>query len=583
MQDSGRAHEATDDAWYILDAIGPFFLGYGERRVNWSKIPFPHLERDGEMDAARWPDFRHAFARFCGQVAGLGYNAITLDDLAHLADSTRYPPSARRLIASYRRAFGELFRIAACHGLRILITTDVMFAHRDGPDVAGRTLAERSAFLAGLLDDLYSSFPEVGGLVVRFGEADGLDVADVFRSTLAVRTPREARQVIAALLEVTERHGRTLVVRTWSVGAYRVGDLIWNRDTFDRLFQDLHSPRLLISLKFGESDFFRFLPLNRHFFRGPQRKIIELQTRREYEGCGEYPSYIGGDYERYRRELQAGGARLAGIMVWCQTGGWTTFRRLTYVEDSSVWTEINTHVALRLFRDGMTADEAVDDWCRGAGREAVAAQVRHLLHLSEEVVCSGLYMDEISGQKLFFRRLRVPPLLWVFWDQVLISRGVGLVLDCLVCDGRRQVAQAEAALRKIDDMRYLAARAGLPVADLEFMADTFSLFAAARRFYFLPARNEAAEAEHLHARVRDYQARHARHYAVRLDLSAPPLRRRTVQRLLRLLVRRQRGYRWLDRIVTLRLLAWAYPLLRRTRLVPALAEQRAMGLSAVFR
>jgi hypothetical protein len=571
----------STDSWYILDAIGPFFLGYARRRVNWSKIPFAHLERDGVIDAERWPEVRAAFIRLCDRAVGIGYNTISLDDVAHLADSPRYPASTRRLIGSYRTHFAELFDLAAARGLRVLLTTDVMFVHRDAPLVAGASADEQIRFLAELLDALFASFPAVSGIIVRVGESDGLDVEDAFLSRLTIRTPGQCRSLLTQLLAVCERHDRTLIFRTWTVGAHRIGDLIWNRTTYHRVFAGIDSPRLIISMKFGETDFFRYLPLNPQFSQGAHRKLIELQARREYEGCGEYPSYVGHDYQRYRDELQARGVPLAGIMVWCQTGGWTVFRRLTFIDDPSPWNAINTHAALRLFRDGLSADEAVEDWCEGAGLQGVAHSVKALLRLSSEAICEGLYIDDFARQKLFFRRLRVPPLLWVFWDQILIMNALARVFDCFVADGPRQLARSESALRKIATMRVLARRSGLPEEDLVFMEDTFRILAAARQYFIHPATRGLQE--RIHRLVHAYEERHPNHYSVRVDLRPPPLNRIWLKRLIRLLLRQQRGYRWLDQLITLRLLAWAYPMLRWFRLVPALAERRAMGIETVFR
>ena len=46
-----------------------------------------------------------------------------------------------------------------------------------------------------------------------------------------------------------ERRQKNLVFRTWTVGAYPVGDLQWNRRTFDRVFGGITSDRLVISMK----------------------------------------------------------------------------------------------------------------------------------------------------------------------------------------------------------------------------------------------------------------------------------------------------------------------------------------------
>jgi hypothetical protein len=59
--------------------------------------------------------------------------------------------------------------------------------------------------------------------------------------------------------------------------------------------------------------------LNKAFFHVKQAKIIELQARREYEGAGEFPSYIGADCEHFARELE-GAENMVGMSIWCQTG-----------------------------------------------------------------------------------------------------------------------------------------------------------------------------------------------------------------------------------------------------------------------
>ena len=110
--------------------------------------------------------------------------------------------------------------------------------------------------------------------------------------------------MLRVLLPIFERRERRLIFRTWTVGAYLIGDLIWHRGRLAGALRDIKSPCFVLSMKYGESDFFRYLPLNRHFFRIDLPKIIELQARREYEGAGEYPSFIGWDCEHYKRNLR---------------------------------------------------------------------------------------------------------------------------------------------------------------------------------------------------------------------------------------------------------------------------------------
>ena len=78
-----------------------------------------------------------------------------------------------------------------------------------------------------------------------------------------IQKPAQARQLLLYLLPTCEKHSRRLIFRTWTVGAYRIGDLMWHRGTFTSVFDGLKSPSLVISMKYGESDFFRYLQSTR--------------------------------------------------------------------------------------------------------------------------------------------------------------------------------------------------------------------------------------------------------------------------------------------------------------------------------
>ena len=457
-----------------------------------------------------------------------------------------------------------------------------MFFNADLDAHLGQGEERITTFLEDGLARLFHEFPDIAGIVSRFGETDGRDVRGDFCSRLVIRTSAQMRRMISRLLSVCERHARLLIVRTWSVGAYRVGDLMWNRDTFERVFADLHSDRLIISMKYGESDFFRYLPLNRQFLQTSHRKIIELQARREYEGFGAYPSFVGIDYEVYRDQLREA-KNVVGISVWCQTGGWGVFKNLTYLQDSSIWNEINTEVTLSIFRDRLTAEGAIrklflERW--GPGRWDWLIE---LLRLSDEVVKELLYVEEFSRRRMYFRRLRIPPMPSAYWDQVVVNHAMRKILRCFVHDGERCIQQGVRALAKIRRMAELAQRLGLPTDGIEFQYDTFRILAAAREYYFRPFTLERAEK--LRALRAAYCAQYPVKYSVHMDFEPLGMRRATVRRVLSLLLRHGRAYRMVDRLVTLRFFSLLYALSRpwRKRFVPSFAGSRAMGLDAVFR
>lgn len=568
---------------FLIDAIGPFFQDAGGHSLNWSKIPFARLERGDGLDARVEAQVRADFARFVDRVAAIGYNAITLDDLAHLVPDPDHDAGLGSRILAYQRLFDDLITLATARGLRVFVTTDVMYYTPATRRRIGRRTRAVADALGSAARALFGRFPAVEGLILRFGEADGLDVKGDFHSELVIRTPRQVRRLLERLLPVFASCERLLVFRTWSVGAYRIGDLIWNRDSFRRAFDRIDNPWFVISMKHGESDFFRYLPLNKQFFRSSHKKIIELQARREYEGFGQYPSFIGYEYAALRESL-AGADNVIGIQVWCQTGGWTHFHRRSFIDPEAVWNEWNAYVTLRLFKYGESVDNALAGYAEdmfGPGTDLAA--VTELARLSDRVVRDLLYIPEFARQKLYFRRLRLPPLLSVYWHHIIVNHSMRKTLRCFVTETDAVVEDGYACLDDIKRMEFLAREVGLPYRDIQFQYDTFAILAVAREYYFRPFDRRVSEL--LERAKAEYRSRWSDRYAVHLDFSVFRLRRAFMQRAFRVLLRRQRGYRVVDRLITIRLLALVHPLIRRVqgRLFPSFAGEKAMGIDTIFR
>ncbi len=567
---------------FLIDAIGPFFKGYDKQRVNWSKIPFTHL---AGADEAQWTRIETDLRKFAREVADQGYNAVTLDDLAHLAPHPLHEPEVAAQIELFRRKFRRLFDILHGEfGLKIYLTTDVL------PTTPALTSALGSEpgvlenyyrqLVCGVLDD----FPQLEGLVVRIGESDGNDVSDLIRTQLHLRSAKETNRLLHLLLPEFERRGRNLILRTWTVGAHRIGDLIWHEGTLADTLKDVISPNFIVSMKHGESDFFRYLPLNRAFFRMPQKKIIEMQARREYEGAGEYPSFIGTDCERFAREL-ATAENMVGMSIWCQTGGWHRFRRLAYLEEGNrdVWIRLNTAVAIGVFRYGKSEEEIIHDF---AGPERAPALLELLRH-SDTLIHELLYIEEFARQKLFFRRVRVPPMLHMYWDSIFINHGVRKIVAHFVTDPERALRAGEAAAELFPRMIELAREAGLPVDDIEHMRDAFGMILLARRYYFLPY--DETMAEQIRIAKRRYKQRWPKEirqrYRVKVSFEPFKLKRRTIAWAVGLMIRKKRGYRLFDHFFTLSLLGFVYRIFRTRapQSVPKFMRESAMGVDVLFK
>ena len=411
----------------------------------------------------------------------MGYNAATLDDVAHLTDHEVYESEVRKKIAVYSAEFRLLFATLKSHGLSVYITMDVFSstpASKRFLDGSDDTIEQ---FLIELLDKFLTHYPEVSGVIMRIGESDGLDVNDDFKSELYIKSAARLNRLLKVVLPVFEKHQRHLILRTWTVGAYRIGDLIWHRNTLSRTLQDIDSDCFILSMKHGESDFFRYLPLNKNFFRNNCQKIIELQSKREYEGCGEFPAFIGLELEHFARELVEA-KNLVGVSVWCQTGGWVPFRRLAYIGKGSLWTEINTEVAIRIFRYGESLEQAIEQI---SGSEN-SAKLLEFLRLSEEVIRELYYHEEFAKQTLFFRRVRIPPLIGVYWHTIFVNHSLRRLLRYYVSDRESGLRSAEIAFAKIKRMERLADDLGLPAEDVVFMRHTLGIMALARQYFYRP-------------------------------------------------------------------------------------------------
>ena len=160
---------------FLIDAIGPFFRGYQRKRINWSKIPFMHLADASPED---WAAIEAELREFARQVSAQGYNAVTLDDLAHLAHHPLHEPEVTDRIAMLR---GKIYRILqpAAKRLRAADLSDHRRAANDSRPGRRPRRRSRSSWTpiiaissAGVLDD----FPQLSGLILRIGESDGNDV-----------------------------------------------------------------------------------------------------------------------------------------------------------------------------------------------------------------------------------------------------------------------------------------------------------------------------------------------------------------------------------------------------------------------
>lgn len=566
----------------IIDTLGPFFVENPDRRdINWSKVIFADLENGDRLDMATRRKIIENFDIYVQRVAQLGYNSVSVDDLAHLVSFTFYDQNLQVLLRDYHGLYKKLFAIAKRHNMKIFVNTDYLFFNQSISDHLAETSTSPDDFYTTVLTTALRDFPEIDGVILRVGETDGTDVSGHFLSQLLLHTPQQAHRLIRKILPLFEHTGKKLIFRTWTVGAYKIGDLLWNEKTYDTVFSSITSDALIISMKYGDTDFMRHLKLNPLFMNSPHKKIVELQTRREWEGMGTFPSFVGWDYAKYLQEL-SDNPSVIGIHTWCQTGGWAkkAWTNLTFLPTSSFWNELNTEVTIHIAH-GMSPEDAVVAFCQQRSITDTAAFIE-LLRQSDHAVKKGLYVHELAQKEFYFRRTRIPPLMWMTWDRVHLPAAVVHLHRILISRPERFITDGDEAVQAVEKMISIAHDLHLPktvIDSLNFERATMTILAELRRYIIQPL--DTQQLNILNQQITDYQNAYPQHYSI------PKLhaiqKKRIPRSLLSPFMRESSSYRKRDKIflktspVQARMVRYY---LRKSR--SHLADQ-SMGLETLFK
>ncbi|WP_194397623.1 hypothetical protein [Microbacterium atlanticum] len=305
-------------------------------------------------------------------------------------------------------------------------------------------------YTAGL-DELYAAAPALDGVLVRIGEAG--PVYDVegwdYYSALEVTTVDAVRAMLEAFSAQAEASDREVIFRTWSVGVGAVGDMHTNSASYEAVLGGIDSPALIVSTKYTLGDFYTWLPLNDTLEQGTQRRIVEFQSRREFENFGAFPNDLGREYQYALQTLLEADDRVEGVWVWTQDGGPWRAGPMTLYLKAGFWQlyELNTQVAASLARDpdaDVTAVTAA--WAREwfSDDPSTVAAIVDAMSVSRDAIAQGMYIEPFAAQRVFAIGLEPPPMMWIFeWD---ILTGDSAVLDVLYAIVRDSGGDPEAAI-----------------------------------------------------------------------------------------------------------------------------------------
>jgi len=569
--------------WRIADGIGPFFKGTPNARINWSKIPFKDLDANVLYDETAKKTLLDDFKFLVEALFARDFNVVTLDDMAHLLEEPFYPIYLNEKIGHYQKLYESLFEIAKLAGMKVWITTDFIYSNDDLEDYLGSKVNDWIDFFESRVIHLFEQFPKLDGLILRIGEVDGKDVEGDFRSHPMIKYHHHLNHLLLKLMPIFEQKNKTLIMRTWSVGMYPVGDMMWNKSSLEKILKNVHSDHFVISMKYGESDFFRYLGLNKLFKKLKIPMIIELQARREYEGAGEYPSFIGYEYMRFKNKL-AENSYLLGTMVWIQTGGWTHFKRLTFLTPEAIWNVINIDTIQMMFHHNYNMEEILERLHKEHAAHLLFKEFQTFMEYSHDVIRQLLYIESFAAERLYFRRIRIPPLMGLTWDAIWIHPMVARMVYHFGVDHGKIVRKGWKALAKLEKMKQISETYQWHANDIQFQYDTFHLLAIVREVYFGTMRQKFGC--DLEREIGAYEKKYPWGYRIHYNPKVRYLRHdNAIVRWLRWLLRSKRGYRWVDRWIVIRLLALLFPIVYQIakHRIPKELRNQAMGIGSLFK
>lgn len=516
------------------------------------------LPEEPWIDTAGFARAAASFEAFARHAAAQGFTALAIPGLVEFLTFDGRGvydgmPERTAQAEAMREAYRPMLAYAESLGLATYLRTDMLtlttplerhLEEEFGLDATDPGLWE---VYTDAMDELYAALPELDGVVIRIGEAG--DVYDVpgfdYYSRLAVRTVDEVRAMLGALTAQAERSDTDVIFRTWSVGVGAVGDMHTDPGSYAAVLDGIDSPNLVVSTKYTLGDFYSHLPFNDTLEVGDHRRIVEFQSRREFEFAGSFPNDLGVLYRDALQRFLAANDNIEGVWVWTQDGGPWRAGPMILELTSGFWqlSELNTELALGLAREP-SADpaELTADWAHRwlSDDPATVEAVGEAMALSREAIVKGLYIGPFADLKVYAIGLEPPPMMWLFeWD---IVTGDSAVLDVVYAISRddldRAIAEGDEALDAVARMRVAVEgvdasswRPGMHAAfteALEYEHSTLQVLGAYRAYFLRFAQWHDTGDAAAHAAAMDalaaYRIAAAEHVATYAgDVQHPPL------------------------------------------------------------
>lgn len=248
----------------------------------------------------------------------------------------------------------------------LVVPKSVMEKYGDEMKIDGKLSIQKKKtqdILKAQIAEIFSRFPELGGLTIRFGETY-LHDTPFHEGNRPVYSPEDHIKIINILREeVCVKRNKKLFYRTWDWGKIK-RKLHLVPEVYLKVTNAVEThPNLYFSTKHVNGDFLRGLPFNKTLGIGKHQQIVEVSINQAgMYGRNAHPYYIGkGVIEGWPEMKQKKGIRdlldnlqVKGIWTWTWGDGW-----FGPYFGNEFWMDLNAHVIQEFTKKPLKPEEEI--------------------------------------------------------------------------------------------------------------------------------------------------------------------------------------------------------------------------------
>ena len=302
------------------------------------------------------------------------HSAITFDKL----NPQIFPVGSkeREWVLNAAKNIRENIKAAHAAGIKVYYFTDIIVLpkklvslyHDEICDEKGKISFERPKTVEIhkiMLDEVFETFPDLDGLVIRTGETY-LNNVPYHTGNNPITNGVESHLKLINLLreEVCVKRNKTIFYRTWSFGGMHDSAAYYLNVTN----QIEPHQNLIFSIKHTQGDYHRTFNFNPTLGIGKHKQIIEVECQREYEGKGAFPNYVMqgviDGFEEYNTTKTQKGFKclkdllktdkIVGVWSWSRGGGWVG----PYISNE-FWCKLNAFVISKWGENPELTEESI--------------------------------------------------------------------------------------------------------------------------------------------------------------------------------------------------------------------------------